>query len=106
MKLPDVLATVRDRPSMVIGSSRYRDAVSWLLGYDSGVNVLGGFREWLIPQVDDMNNFAWPGLVRELMRRQASPARIQSRDDHAAAIRFLFGTVERFLRDRGENDGL
>src|SRR5687768_1540881 len=106
MPMPDVLSNLRKRPGLYLREPTYDAAVAYVSGYDagSGGGLLVGFREWLIPRLDDGNNLAGMGLVRALLERGERPAGPGS--EELTAIEFLLATLEAFLRERDRHDGL
>jgi hypothetical protein len=57
---------------MYLPRTTFDAGAALVVGYDLACSggALRGFREWLIPRIDDGNNLAWPALVL----RQAFPA--------------------------------
>lgn len=52
------------RPGMYVTPSTFDAVVHWIEGYHHATGCLHGFREWLVTQGDEGNNFGWAGLVR------------------------------------------
>jgi hypothetical protein len=102
MALPSIIVDLRDRAGMFVAPATYDTITAYLLGHDRALQggLLVGFREWLIVQLNDGNNLAWPGLVNAL-RDRAEP---QSDDDAARA--FLFRLLEEFFAERQRQAGL
>lgn len=107
MSLPAVLAQVRARPGMYLPKPSYDNVTSFVLGCDAALQggMLLGFREWLIAKLDDGNNLSWPALVRALAKKVANPADGTAQDEKVL-VELMFSTIEQFIDERNEHDGL
>ena len=108
MSLPEVLANLRKRPGMYVSPATYDTAVAFVDGYDTATHggLLVGFREWLVVKLGEGNNLVWSALVSDLMQCTTPMKELKSQDDHNAAIEFLFATLDQFLDERDERDGM
>jgi hypothetical protein len=64
----NVLTTLCRRPGMFVAPSTFDAVLHFIEGYHHATGCLSGFREWLVTQGEDGNNFAWAGLVRHRLR--------------------------------------
>lgn len=107
MALPPRIESARKRPGMFFTPVSYDTAAAFILGYDEGVQCgfLIGFKEWLVLKADGGNNFAWPGLVRFLMEKRWLGQEPDSKRPEAE-VEFLFASIDEFLAERHQDDGL
>lgn len=102
----DLLASIRQRPSMHGLDSSYATITAFVLGCDAGSSggMLTGFREWLIVRLGHGNNLTWPALVRHLTPDGWTHPLTPEAD--AQAVTTLFQLLEEFLEQREQPDSL
>ncbi len=65
---------------MYVSPGSLENVFAYLSGLDTATGCLTGFREWLVPRLEEGNNLAWPGVVRMLFK-------LESIDDSDAIVR-------------------
>lgn len=102
----DLLAAVRQRPTMHVLDASYATMSAFVLGCDAGSSggMLTGFREWLIVRLGTGNNLAWTALIRHLT--PGGLVHPLTAETDAAAVSTLFDLLDEFLEQRERRDGL
>jgi hypothetical protein len=84
--------------------------VAYIDGLDAASHncLLLGFREWLIPRLDDGSNLIWSEIVLYLaFPGVADPrAQLQEEDDHTKAIESLFGHLDAYWSEKSRPNGM
>jgi len=102
----DLLASVRQRPSMHGLDGSCAAVTAYVLGCDAGSSggILTGFREWLIVRLGSGSNLAWPALIRHLTPQDRTHPLTPDAD--AAAVTTLFQLLDEFMEQREQPDSL
>ena len=105
--LPLVLQELRKRPGMYVSPANGTTAVAFVDGYNAAVGggLLVGFREWLVIRLGWGGNLHWGELVGELMKDEDKQDRA-SDEDEVVSLNFVLDTLDQFLRERAEAQGL
>ena len=87
------------------GVTNFAEAVAFVAGYDAALDghLLRGFREWLIEELGDGDNLAWPSLVQRLTAKTFGDESVQP--SKAAEVDFLMETISTFLDARSDVTG-
>ncbi len=106
MSVPPVIEGLSAHPEMLLTTTSYDTAVSFISGYDAALlgGLLLGFREWLITRLKDGNNLSWPALIDMVTERSQKESGSIVDDEVRRAM--LFDLLFQFLAVRRSREGM